>query len=189
MLWLREPALSVRGIPSSPSFPGLLAGPRSQRPPAVQLWGLCLGRWGVRTAGAGGAEHRGSGEGPWACRGHTEGPPPPGGSVPGRRALYPGGGRHTQRVKAEGGPHAGHSGGARAGGLRHERGRELGTGQLLSDCIRAHSPVFSFLCWGVMTRPPLPLRGLLGLTRLGRGPDLCSYNTLFSPLSSYSRWT
>ena len=73
VLWLREPALSVRGGPSSPSFPGLSAGPRSHRPPAVQFWGLCLGQWGVRTAGAGGAEHRGGGEGPWACCGHTEG--------------------------------------------------------------------------------------------------------------------
>ena len=73
VLWLREPALSVRGGPSSPSFPGLSAGPRSHRPPAVQFWGLCLGQWGVRTAGAGGAEHRGGGDGPWACRGHTEG--------------------------------------------------------------------------------------------------------------------
>ena len=44
----------------------------------MQFSGLCLGRWGVRTAGAGGAEHRGGGAGPWACRGHTEGLSPPG---------------------------------------------------------------------------------------------------------------
>lgn len=80
-----------------PSFPGRLAGLLSHRP-AGQLCsclGLCLGRRGVRTSGAGCAELRDSETGPLGCRGGTEGLHGPGDTV------LSSSGRPMQREKAE----------------------------------------------------------------------------------------
>ena len=177
-----------------PSFPGLLAGPRPHRPPAVQLSGLCLGRWGLRTAGAGGAEHRGGGEGPWACRGShrvalTSWGHPAVGSAPGEEGSVPG---------EEGFSFPACEGRGRALSWAHRRGtcwwpsllERSRTGDRAAAFSLNPGPISGFLfsLLGCDDPATFTLRGLLGLTRLGQGPGLCSYNTLFSPLSSYSRW-